>query len=228
MPVPQIRQVSIPGLTPPFAALNMNCGGTAQISVHSTPPQPPAQQRVRDADGKPSSAAHAQFIQKEYDAYTIPDADVLDFIKAVFKFGWEDIPPTPCGGTRGCYVLSASVVRQFLRMPKEVDTYDSICDVSNSLLAQVYGSVDNFEDNSSAEQRRKQIIKRRYKTLGRRAPVRTHRAKVGSRAAEAIGDYHLGEKPDLTFGVEETRKLNFKWMTVPIEVEKTRVKSAEE
>ena len=85
---------------------------------------------------------------------------------------------------------------EFLGTLKEVDGYDGICRLSNGLLAQV--------------------------------PVRTYRrAKVGSRAAEAIGDYNLWENPDFkTFGAEETSKPNWKWMTVPIEVEKTRVMSA--
>ena len=164
---------------------------TAQKFVNSTLPQPSAKQGFRDANGNPNCAVHAE---KEYGTHMTADVSVLAFVKAVFKFDWSDIPPSPCGGTRGCYELSSSDVQQSLGTRKEVDGYDSICQLSNGFLSQV--------------------------------PVRTYRAKIGSRATEAIGDYNLREKPDLTFGVESTSKTDWKWMTVPIEVEKTRVMSA--
>ena len=161
---------------------------TAQKFVNSTLPQPSAKQGFRDANGNPNCAVHAE---KEYGTHMTADVSVLAFVKAVFKFDWSDIPPSPCGGTRGCYELSSSDVQQSLGTRKEVDGYDSICQLSNGFLSQV--------------------------------PVRTYRAKIGSRATEAIGDYNLWEKSDLTFGVEETLKPDWKWMTMSIEVEKTRV-----
>ena len=154
------------------------------------------------------------------------DVSMLEFVKAVFRVEWADIPPEPCREASGCYEVSSSDIRQFLGTHKGVDAYDGICHVSSALSSQVHDSVDENEGNTVAEERRKQIMRRCAQRLGRPVPVRTYQAKVRSRAAEATGDYHLGEKPDLTFGVEETRKPNFKWTMVPIEVEKTRGMSA--
>ena len=195
---------------------------TVQKLVNSTPPQPPASQRIRDANGNISSAAHASFIQDEYKDYIVRDVSVLAFIKAVFDFDWADIPPKPYGDHDG-YKVPSSDVKKILEASREVDTYDTIAKVSNSLLSQIYGYAGPNTDPPRAKGRRKLIIGERATRLhgGRKIPLRTFRGWVGTRGAQGVSDHELKEKPDMSYGVERTRKLVFKWMAVPIEVEKT-------
>ena len=97
---------------------NLTRRQTAQKSVKSTPQQPPDKQRILDANWNPSSAAHASFIQDEYKDYIVRDASVLGFVKAVFDFDGDDIPPLPCGSTNDWYKLSASDVQKILESSK--------------------------------------------------------------------------------------------------------------
>ena len=153
-----------------------------------------------------------------------------ELIKVVFDFDWTDIPLMPYGTAGGEYKLSASDVQNILEAPKEVDTYDIISKVSNALLSQVYGYAGSGPDPPHARKQRREIIARRATRLqsGCEVPVRTYRGRVGTRAAVGISEHKLKEKPDMTYGVEETPKLDFKWATVPMEVEKTRELSAGE
>ena len=160
----------------------------------------------------------------------VRDVDVLRFIKAVFDFDWDDIPPLLYGSTGEQYKLSTSDVQKILESSKEVKRYDIIYKISNALLSQVYGYAGPALDPPRAKARRRAILERRATRFhnDRQVPVRTFRGWVGTRTAVGISDHNLKEKPDMSYGVERTPKLDFKWAMVPIEVEKTREVSAKD
>ncbi|EPT00193.1 hypothetical protein FOMPIDRAFT_1060536 [Fomitopsis schrenkii] len=207
---------------PPEPKTPSRTGGAAnatQQSVHSTPVQVSARTRILNAKGVADSGLHGVFIQDAYPDHTRWNVDVDTFVNAVFGFDWKDILPHPCGQS-GEYTLSADDVQDFLNTSKETATYEPFCKVGNALLSQLYGDVGPT-DTSRAQNRRKAIIEHRAKKLvGGKVPVRTYVGKLGARAAEAVGEHGLREKPDLTYGLEDTRKPDWRWVTVAMEVER--------
>ncbi|EPT00195.1 hypothetical protein FOMPIDRAFT_1050020 [Fomitopsis schrenkii] len=199
---------------------------TTNKSVHSTPAQVSAQKRILNANGVADSGVHGEFIKDAYPNHTRWDVDVDTFINAVFHFDWKDILPNPCGQS-GEYTLSADDVQDFLNTSKETATYEPFCKVGNALLSQLYGDVGPT-DTSRAQNRRKAIIEHRAKKLGGKVPVRTYVGKLGARAKEAIGEHGLREKPDLTYGLEDTRKPDWRWVTVAMEVERGDAMAADQ
>ncbi|EPT05417.1 hypothetical protein FOMPIDRAFT_1021270, partial [Fomitopsis schrenkii] len=208
---------------PPEPKTPSRTGGAAnatQQSVYSTPVQVSARTRILNAKGVADSGLHGVFIQDAYPDHTRWNVDVDTFVNAVFGFDWKDILPHPCGQS-GEYTMSADDVQNFLNTSKETDTYEPFCKVTNALLSQLYGGVGPT-DTSRARNRRKAIIEHRAKKLGGKVPVpvRTYVGKLGARAAEAIGEHGLREKPDLTYGLEDSRKPDWRWVTVAMEVER--------
>ena len=150
----------------------------------------------------------------------IYNVSMFEFIKAVFKFDWDGIPPKSCEYQ---YKLSLSDVQTMLEAPTDEETYDATPKVSNRLLSHLYG----YDAGSKPARLRCAPTCRMEFNGDRKVPMRTYRGWMGARATEGISKHRLREKSDMTYyEVKETTKPDLKWAMLPLEAEKTLNMSA--
>ncbi|KAH9831027.1 uncharacterized protein C8Q71DRAFT_911027 [Rhodofomes roseus] len=201
--------------------------------VQSTPHQIKTVDSVQDASGYISKDRHEKFIRREYTDKIHWDFDVETLILAVFRFGWQHIPPTPYRSAGASakdaehYSLLGGDIRAY-RKSEERPSYKPLNLISNGLLTQLYGPDDEgrrstrqADNDIDRHGQRLDDIKAHWALSGRDSRPRTYAGRLITHDCEAVNSYKSKDKPDGTYGIARGKPV-WEWEVVPIEVGKDK------
>ncbi|KAH9925286.1 uncharacterized protein B0H18DRAFT_1009461 [Fomitopsis serialis] len=227
--------------------------GQAEPKIHSTPLQPSAISSIQDPKGSALTKHHVALIHREYTDKIRRNVDVEDFVRAVFRFGWSDIHPTPYRDNNEehtqQYSLGNADIKAY-RVGKELSIYTPFNNLANGLLCQLYGPLPDDETPKSDEDkaadktlraaattRCSAVMRHRHDVADSEGqagskpalpPLRTYPGRLRTRGHIVTKSKHkLGEKPDLTYSTVKGKPV-WEWELVPVEVQKTNAETIEE